>query len=474
VVVDPDDAHQRILDADAQAREAGVRTGMTLAAALAAAPGILPRLRDVPRERELLQRLAAVAAQFTPQVSLEPPDGLVLEIKPSVNLFGGLRPLCRRLRAACRADTWLAQAHVEPRFTLAPTALAALAAARAGARCFITDPAVLAARLKPLPVAVLRWPAEHNERLAAMGVRSLGELLRLPRAGFARRFGPALLADLDRLLGKRADPRARLLPCERYRGALDLDHEIEDHERILQALAPLLGELEQFLRTRQRGITALQCRFHHYRAAPTRCTLRLAAPEASAERFTQLLRERLATMTLPEPVRRCELRGGALTQRTLTSRHLWSPGEHGHASAGEMPALVEHLRARLGAQAVYGLRRVSEHRPENAWRVAEPVLEQGAASPAGATLAHRPFGRPPWLLAMPLALDAPRGRPRHGGTLELLAGPERIESGWWDGGDLRRDYFVARNPHGARLWIFCEFPCQGAGARRWFLHGIFG
>src|SRR4051812_15992061 len=168
VVVDADDAHQRILDMDAQASEAGVRAGMTLAAALAAAPGILPRSRDVAREHELLQRLAAIAAQFTPQVSLEPPDGLVLEIKPSVNLFGGLRPLCRLLRDACRADAWLAQARVEPHFTLAPTALAALAAARAGARCFITDPAVLAARLKPLPVTVLRWPAEHNERLAAM------------------------------------------------------------------------------------------------------------------------------------------------------------------------------------------------------------------------------------------------------------------------------------------------------------------
>src|SRR6185369_8449676 len=252
-----------------------------------------------------------------------------------------------------------------------------------------------------------------------------------------------MLADLDRLLGRRADPRARLKRRERYRGVRDFDHEIEDHERILQALAPLLTELEHFLRVRQQGITALQCRFHYYRAAPTRCTLRLTAPEASAERFTQLLRERLATVTLPEPVRRCELRGGALTQRTQTTRHLWSPGEHGHASAGEMPALVEHLRARLGAEAVYGIRGVAEHRPENAWRVAEPALEAGEAPPAGETLAHRPFGRPPWLLATPLALDAPRGRPRHGGPLELLTGPERIESGWWDGGDLRRDYFVA-------------------------------
>jgi len=491
VIVDSEDHNQRIIDAEAGAQAAGIRIGMTLAAALAAVPSIDPRPRDVPREQELMQRLAEIAATFTPQVSIEPPDGLLLEIKPSINLFGGLRELCRRLREACRADPVLTKIRAEPHFTLAPTALAALTAARAGARCFITNPAVLPARLKPLSLATLRWPAEQNARLLAMGVRTLGELMRLPRAGFARRFGPGLLADLDRLLGRRADPRARLVRRERYRGVRDFDHEIEDHERILHALAPLLEELDRFLRVRQRGITALQCRFHHYRAPPTLCTLRLAAPETRSERFTTLLRERLATLTLPEPVRRCELRSGALTHRSEASKPLWSPGEHGHANAGEMSALVEHLRARLGVQAVQGIARVSEHRPENAWRAAEPKMgmENGdipdlpaarakgdvpasGASPFASKSGMSPFSipRPLWLLQAPRALESLRGRPRHEGLLELLAGPERIESGWWDGADIRRDYYVAEDPHGSRLWIYRE--CTGA--KRWFLHGIFG
>jgi protein ImuB len=466
VVVDSDDHNQRIVDADPLAQEAGVRPGMSLGAALAAAPDIEPRPRDPQRERELMQHLAQLVAQFTPRVSIEPPDGLLLEIKPSIMLFGGLRELCRRVRDTCRADALFARIRAEPHFTLAPTALAALLAARAGARCFITDPAVLPARLKPLPLAVLRWPGEHNARLVAMGVRTLGELLRLPRAGFARRFGPGLLADLDRLLGKRADPRARLAPRERYRGALDLDHEIEDHERILQALAPLLAQLERFLQARQRGVTALQCRFHHYRADATRCTLRLAAPEVSAARFTCLLRERLASLVLPEPVRRCELRAGVPRLLLPASRALWSPGEHGHVSAAEMPSLIEHLRARLGAQALHGIRRVAEHRPERAWCAAEPMLDERPAEPR----ADAGRDRPSWLLAAPEPLPSSRGRPRHHGALHLLEGPERIESGWWDGDDIRRDYYVARDASGAMLWIYRE--CTGQ--RRWFLHGIFG
>jgi len=470
VVVDAEDRNQRVVAADVRATAAGVRAGMTLGAALAAAPAIDPQPRDIARELALMQKLAGVAATFTPLVSIEPPDGLLLEIKPSINLFGGLRELCRRVRDACLAHPVFAAGECAPHFTLAPTALAALAAARAGARCFITDPNVLPARLKPLPLGVLRWPEEENARLAAMGVHTLGELMRLPRAGFARRFGPTQLADLDRLLGRRADPRRRVTSRQTYRGSLDFDHEIHEQDRLLRALEPLLTELEEFLRARQRGITSLRCRFRHYRAEPTLCVLRLAQPEANAARLGALLRERLATITLPEPVRRCELASGALTECAIASRALWSPGEHGSAAAGEMPALVEHLRARLGAEAVYGLECVAEHRPERAWRRGHPSFAPAGVKREMNQPSKRAFSRPLWLLAQPEALATHRGRPRRDGMLELLGGPERIESGWWDGGDLRRDYYIAQTPTGARLWIYRE--CTGA--RAWFLHGIFG
>jgi len=183
-----------------------------------------------------------------------------------------------------------------------------------------------------------------------------------------------------------------------------------------------------------------------------------------------LLRERLANLVLPEPVRRCELRGGTLKERPLGSAPLWPAGERGHAPAGEMPALVEHLRARLGARAVYGIAGVSEHRPEHAQAVAEPVLAYDTKLPRGAQASWPPFRRPLWLLHAPHELDSPRGRPRHGGALRLVAGPERIESGWWDGADVQRDYYVASDTRGARFWIYRD--C--VGERKWFLHGIFG
>ena len=53
------------------------------------------------------------------------------------------------------------------------------------------------------------------------------------------------------------------------------------------------------------------------------------------------------------------------------------------------------------------------------------------------------------------------------GRLHLLAGPERIESGWWDGADVRRDYHTIEW-HNARAWVFREHA-----SGRWYLHGWF-
>jgi len=57
------------------------------------------------------------------------------------------------------------------------------------------------------------------------------------------------------------------------------------------------------------------------------------------------------------------------------------------------------------------------------------------------------------------------------GPLALLAGPERIESGWWDGDDIARDYFVARTPKASVVWIYRERGALQGG--QWYLHGLF-
>ncbi len=438
-----------------------------------------------------LEQLALCAQRFTPRVSLVPPDGLVLEVAGSLHLFNGVEGLSRALASEC------ASLGLKSMVALAPTPLAALVAARVGKPFVVTEPTRLVGQLMPLPLAALRWSEETLERLARMGVRTIGQALRLPRAGFARRFGTDSLAALDQLTGRSPDPRDRFRARERFRRRRELNYELESHDAILAALAPLLAQLGKFLEARQCGVMKLECLLRHRHAQPTSCVLGFAEPLADVRRLTELLEERLSALTLPEPVRACELRSSSLVVRVLSSNSVWQPGEHGGSAAGaEAVELIERLRARLGPEAVYGLQMLPGHRPENAWSVREPAAVTGARamterrpsgergnpqwgsareSPAGMRSlesARPPYAgsRPLWLLPQPKQLSERDGLPRRRGPLRLLSEPERIETGWWDGGDIARDYYTAVDLQGVRLWIFRE----RASPHKWFLHGVFG
>jgi protein ImuB len=238
-------------------------------------------------------------------------------------------------------------------------------------------------------------------------------------------------------------------------------------------LAPTLNRLEEFLRARQRGITALRVLLVTRIAPPAYCTIRLVVPDYRAARFTALLAARLESLTLAGPVRRLELAAGRLRKMPGCSTQLWGPGEHGGGAYAQMPEFLQTLAARLGEGAVYGLESVSEHRPERQWRSFWPGARISSAVEVAATdQGQRPLG----LLTTPVALAVQKdaaGKTQNllheGQSLQLVTGPERIESGWWDGGDIARDYYVACDGNGALWWIFREC-CD---RRRWFLHGCF-
>lgn len=414
-------------------------------------------------DRAQLERQARRAQDFTPRVSLAPPDGLLLELHGCLRLFGGVEGLQRVLRGAFPAPCRLA---------FAPTPLAAQVFTRAGHELCLVDDTQLAGHLAPLPLGALRWPEDVVLRLAGVGVRTIGAALRLPRAGFARRFGPRTLTTLDRLLGRQGDPHEGYVAPERYRRRCDPDVELTDQAAVLAVLAPLFDELERFLLARQRGITSLVLQLVHRHHAPTRHVLRLAAPALQARQFLRLLELQLARTGLPAPVRRCELRSGPLIEAAFDTAALWRPGERGgDAAVAERPAFLEQLRARLGESAVTGIALAEGHRPESLSASSVPRLAAASSTPASPDPVPWPAGRRPlWLLGAPAPLEEEGGWPlRDGRRLDLLAGPERLETGWWDDEEIQRDYYQALDARGARVWIFRDRRVP----HRWFLHGIF-
>lgn len=464
VVVDLERGAKVVCDCDAGAAAAGIGPGMALNSALVLHPGLQVLSRESRRERALLDAVATAAIDFTPRVNLEPPDAVLLEVRGSLRLFGGARKLCESLRRRLQA------LGIEPCIALTPAALASLWFARAGQAVALRRPDALAARLAPLPLDVTRWPGRTLQSLATMGVRTVGECLRLPRDGLARRFDPRMRLELDRAMGHAHDPRAAFVAARRFSARRDLEPEVGDVARLQHGCEPLLDELCAFLRGRGASVEALEFQFQHREAPVTRLRLRFAEPVAAVARITGVLHERLARLELREPVRAVRLRSGPLAEARAASADLFGlDRRHGTA----VPQLVERLRARLGEHAVHGVRLVPEHRPEKNGDMPlfSPLVTRTSAPDARKEACpHFPAAsRPVWLLAEPQSLEG-GDRPCYDGPLEIEEGPERIESGWWDGGDVRRDYYVARTTTGVRLWVFREHRAPGG----WFLHGVFG
>lgn len=450
VVTALDDPRRTVVACNERAARQGITPGMGLNAALARVPGLRALERRPAAEAVLLDRLGRWALQFTPVVSLEPPGAVLAEVRGSLNLFGGVMALLRRALAGIEASGLSAS------LALAPTARGALWLARAGLAMTVTRAEAMAGIAARLPLACLHWPQDTVTTLTGLGIASVADLLRLPRAGFATRFGPQLLDELDEGLGRCPAPRRRLVVPERFDERVELPLAAEDTAVLQPPLERLLARLESFLRSRAAGIRVLRVDLLHRGATPTRLRIALARLAGDAAHLRELLRERLGRCRLALPVVALRLRSGVLLPLVLRDAGLF---ERGRSADPEATArLLDLLRARLGQEAVFGVAPVPEHRPERAFRIAEPGIETALPVP---WTAGRP-ARPLWMLAAPQPLDGWEGT--------LVTGPERIETGWWDGHDVRRDYYVALSRAGVRLWIFRERP----PGQRWFLHGVFG
>jgi protein ImuB len=442
------------------------------------------------------------ALQYTPRVALLH-DAVVLELEASESLFGGRQALLQRVIRGAMALGVRAWAQAQ-------TALAAVALAHHPSDTSNTDAPddalghPLASRLDALPLDVLPGVATHATTLARMGCRKLADLRALPRGGLSRRFGADLLLALDQAYGLRPQAFEWLPLPPVFEARLELPGRVEHAAALLQAATRLLQQLCAWLAGRQAGVTAFTLRWLHdwHRRDSSKegeWTVRVASPTRDLARLRRLLAEHLSRIELHAPVGDLALHAVDIVSMptedaSLFAEHRCAPGATGpdalqsasaqRAQREALLALLEQLTARLGADHVRQGQVCADHRPECAQRWA-PALTTRQAGPlpvrshAHATkVADLP--QPSWMLdePLPLALDHEQGEhPVYQGRLHLLAGPHRIEAGWWDerAGHARvtRDYYLASSPHAGLLWVFRTPASPDERRSPWFLHGFF-
>ena len=446
---------QLVCQVNAVATRAGIEPGMPLPAARALCQQVSAAERDPRRERKALHGLALWALQFTSKISLQPPHGLILEIGASLQLFGGIEKIRRQVLSGLRRQGYSVTSGI------APVASAAWLLAGVGKEQTVTDSADLESALRPLSLTLLPLDPAAANALQRVGLRSIGDCLRLPRAGLSQRLGPPVVASLVCALGRIPEPRQYLETPDHFEVQMLLPEPVSQVQPLLFILQRLLRQLEGFLRARDAGVQRMRLGLIAPFAPIEWLPLTLLAPARDPRHLLQLWQEKLERAPLSQPVEGLELQVHQLLPLQPVVDDIFGLRQK---VSGAFVQTLERLKNRLGEQAVRQPLCNADHRPELATRLAP------FPAPALQTTAPHTAERPLWLLPRPRPLtQADDGAPCLHGRLTLVTGPERIESGWWDQRDRRRDYYVARNQRQQQLWVYRD---SGKPAR-WFLHGFF-
>lgn len=471
---------RKILLANAKARAAGIGPGLSVNAALALVPALQLEERNPLREAQVLIDLAKWSEKFTAFTTIEAPSILLLEIAGSQKLFGGIKPLRERIvRGLVSQDFHVAVA-------IAPTPLAATWLALAGQKVCIRDSRNLVGKLGRLPIHCLRWPDAIASSLQGMGVTTIGEALRLPRQGFAKRFSASRLLELDRALGRMPDPRVSYRAPEQFVADFDLNEEESDSALLLNVCQELLSRLERFLLRRQMAMQQIEFVFFHLQIPATHLSLGCVQPDRAVQHWFDLAKIKFDRLVLPAPVIAIQLRGGEGQKFSAVTDALPFKQQEKRQRNTSIAHLAERLSARIGDEAVHGVVTVAEHRPQHAWQrhYVFNDIPHCANVPVQPRYCHAPellaeiqrtnslvLQRPLWMLQEPEPLVTAYDMPCYQGALKLIEGPERIETGWWDADSISRDYFIASNPRGVHLWVFRD---RNKDKTSWYLHGMFG
>jgi protein ImuB len=466
-----------------------------------------------------LGQVARWCRRFAPIVGIEAaaaPDCIHLDVTGTAPFFGGEAALARtaawtlaarglHARVAI-ADTcgasWAAAHHTD----LLASPAAARGRSSPGRRRWTVVPAGAAASaLAGLPATALRLDAAALGALGEVGIDSIGGVLRLSAKSLAARFPAGLVRRRAEFLGTLAEPLVAPPNLDLPRAAHTFDTPLPLAAAVADTIRSLLdrlvGRCTAGLAARGEGVLALQVRFEPVitaidvatgrcaAAAPTVVDVGVFRPSGSARHLVDLAMLRLGRCRLPREVAAVAVEVVAAGRGTCRQKSLFASADTGAAEAEtEAGMLFDRLAGRLGRAAVFEPRAVTDPQPEHAW-IAAPPATPAAGPPAGRparrsddvpgagriTAGRRPLWMPPRPVRIEsLAAVVPEGSPvqfRLGGRWHRVArahGPERIETAWWRGATVRRDYYVVETETGERFWVFHRLRDGG-----WFLHGVF-
>lgn len=437
----------------------------------------IAQAHDPEGDARALEHLAVWAyGRFSPMAAPEPPDALLLDISGCARLFKGEQRLLRGMLSA------VTKLGFSCRGAIAPTFLGAWGLARHHERaCVVVDDvASLRAALLPLPIAALGFPAPVIDGLHEIGVRTIAQVLDLPRASMPSRFGDGLTLALDRALGRAIETIVPVRPVSPPRFDLLFDGPTTNHESVALAVRRALASIAESLARAECGARRIDLQLLRAGLPPESITIQMSRPSRDAAHLWKLAEPRIERVHMGdgvEGVRAVARRVARVAHTQLTGIGPERGREPGAGDDGAFSSALDAISARLGIGSVLRMECVASHVPERSSRLV-PVMDAPARRRVDFSGGPGAAWRPSVLLDTPrparVALMTPEGPLLviDGVRVRSCAGPERIEPEWWRGEAScasrheARDYYRAQDADGRWLWVF-----RGCASGKWFVHG---
>ncbi|MDK2594605.1 Y-family DNA polymerase [Pseudoalteromonas obscura] len=434
-----------VIQLNRSAQQLGVRKGMGLGAAAAMSSSLcVHEYSEVYTQKRLIE-LAQWLYLDTAEIHLSEPEGLLLKVSSMLSLHQDLGRYWQVIQ------TRLETQHVHYHFSLGYSPIAAQLLAQNQFDSLSQNREQLMKQLGKLPINTLALTNQQQQKLTRVGVKTVQALLDIPLVELGKRFDTALVHYVGRLQGKLHHPITFYQPPEVFERHVTLLYEIENLDFLARPLLKLLVQLEQFLRLRNKLTQAIELTFYQRDCDALQLSVGSAQGEYRADKWQALCQLVLERTQLSAPLQAVALKVPILCEPQTLADDLFSERIGTMTAAG----LLSTLQAKLGEEAVQGIQPMADARPEHATGRVEPLVH---AKRTTVPEQKPPLCRPNLLL--------PRVQPLQCKVI-LLQGPERIATGWWDGHEVERDYFVAQDENYRRLWVFRDRQ------QRWFMHGIF-
>ena len=447
------------------ARRAGVSEGLSLPDARAICPDLLSEPADEMREAALLRALWRWSDRLSPRVSIDLPEGLLLDISGCAHLFGGEGKMARHIRQL------LSDMQLHSRIGIADTKGAARALARyCETPVAIATPGKTKEALKNLPIEALNTKGDVAHQLARTGLKTIGQLYHVKSSELARRFGLELISALSSALGHEPDPVTPTAVDPVYAARMTLPEPIGFVSQIENVLKRIGGSVCGRLEAEQKGARRYRLTIRCVDTGDHNIAVGFAKPCSEVDLIMQ---------QFAYPLEQVKIEFGADWFR-LVAEHV-EPLHPKQVVLGQeaneednISQVISTLGNRLGFDQVRKFCSQDAHVPEREYRTIEAIDNK-----LDPIWKRCPRNRPLKLYKIPERLRAiEHGRPpkqfewrREPYVTQTAKGPERLTPEWWRSNDQKtRDYWTVQTANGARLWLL-TYPSESKP--NWYVAGKF-